>query len=62
MAAEILERLLRYLEGGDTEGFGHYSLLEGAAEGSAPDVVVSSLSKVFSGAGNCMGCATPRAL
>ena len=46
----------------DTVGFGHYSLLEGAAEGSAPDVVVSSLSKVFSGAGNCMGCATPRAL
>ena len=46
----------------DTVGFGHYSLLEGAADGSAPDVVVSSLSKVFSGAGNCMGCATPRAL
>jgi cystathionine gamma-synthase len=41
----------------DTVGFGYWSLLddERQSPGHQPDIVVSSLSKVFSGAGNCMG-------
>ena len=51
----------------DTVGFGYWSLLETSAAAAssdtspkpplppAPDILVSSLSKVFSGAGNCMG-------
>jgi O-acetylhomoserine/O-acetylserine sulfhydrylase-like pyridoxal-dependent enzyme len=40
----------------DTVGFGYFSLLESVGgEVPAPDIVVSSLSKVFSGVGNAMG-------
>ena len=39
----------------DTVGFGFWSLLDEAQGDARPDIVVSSLSKVFSGAGNCMG-------
>lgn len=41
----------------DTVGFGYWSLLNDnfLSHKDQPDVVVSSLSKVFSGVGNCMG-------
>lgn len=41
----------------DTVGFGYWSLLddERLSTKDQPDIVVSSLSKVFSGVGNCMG-------
>jgi cystathionine beta-lyase/cystathionine gamma-synthase len=41
----------------DTVGFGYWSLLDDERQSpkDQPDIVVSSLSKVFSGAGNCMG-------
>ena len=41
----------------DTVGFGYWSLLddERLSPTDQPDIVVSSLSKVFSGVGNCMG-------
>jgi|EP01046_Picozoa_sp_COSAG06_P001587 cystathionine gamma-synthase len=39
----------------DTVGFGYWSLLDEGYGEDRPDIVVSSLSKVFSGVGNCMG-------